>query len=61
MNIYTLIETRYFNHKQMADREKKFEYFKGIANKYYYELAALDKNNAYDYQKLKMTVNYPKK
>ncbi len=53
-NRYAPIETWRFNAQQMADRKKKFDYFKDLANKYCDELAALDKKNAYDYQKLKV-------
>ena len=36
-----------------------FNNYKEFANKYYDELAQLDKSNAYDYNKLKVKYNYP--
>jgi hypothetical protein len=48
-----------FNSKQIAERKSRFNNYKELANKHYDELALLDKNNAYDYQKLKVTTNYP--
>ncbi|SDP46029.1 hypothetical protein SAMN05428975_1309 [Mucilaginibacter sp. OK268] len=48
-----------FNAKQIAERKAQFNAYKMMANKYYDDLALLDKDNAYDYQKLKVNVNYP--
>jgi hypothetical protein len=56
---YAPIEIWQFNNKQMADRKKKYDYFKSLANRYYDELAILDKRNTYDYQKLKLAANNP--
>jgi hypothetical protein len=54
---YAPIETWRFSDKQTADRKKKFDYFKSLANRYYDELAVLDKRNAYAYQQLKVKSN----
>ncbi len=51
---YAPIEIWRFNEKQMTERKKKFDYYKGLANSYYDGLAVLDKRNAYDYQRLKV-------
>jgi hypothetical protein len=51
---FSVSETWKFTSKQISDRKIKYNTYKGLANKYYDELALLDKNNAYDYQKLKM-------
>ncbi len=48
-----------YNSKQTADRKNLFNGYKELANKYYDELAQLDKSNAYDYEKLKVKYNYP--
>jgi hypothetical protein len=48
-----------YNAKQISERKALFNSYKAFANKYYDEVAMLDKNNAYDYQKLKVNVNYP--
>ncbi|MCO5946735.1 hypothetical protein NAF19_07530 [Mucilaginibacter sp. RT5R15] len=56
---YTGDESWMFNKKQIADRKTQYNSFKELANKYYDELAVLDKGNAYDYQKLRITANYP--
>ncbi len=53
-NRYAPIEIWRFNAKPMADRKKKFDYYKGLTNIYYDELAVLDKKNVYDYQKMKV-------
>ncbi|WDF77077.1 hypothetical protein PQ469_24645 [Mucilaginibacter sp. KACC 22773] len=53
-NRYAPIETWRFNDQQLADRKKKFEYFKNLANQHYAQLAEVDKSNAWDYQKLKI-------
>ena len=47
-----------FNAKQIAERKAQFNAYKSLANKYYDEVALLDPNNAYDYQKLRVTTNY---
>lgn len=52
-------ESWQFNIKQIAERKTLFNSYKKLANKYYDELADVDKNNAYDYQKLKETSEYP--
>jgi hypothetical protein len=48
-----------FNSKQIAERKYRFNNYKALANKYYDELAVMDKPNALDYQKLKVTSKYP--
>lgn len=48
-----------YNNKQISERRDMFNVYKDLANKYYDELAALDAANAVDYQKLKVTFNYP--
>jgi hypothetical protein len=48
-----------YNSKQIADRKSLFNSYKELANKYYDELAQLDKSNAYDYGKLKVSSSYP--
>lgn len=48
-----------YNSKQVADRRKQFNTYKELANKYYSELAEVDKANANDYEKLKVKYNYP--
>jgi hypothetical protein len=56
---FTGDESWKYNSKQIADRKSQFNNYKGLANKYYDELAKLDKPNAYDYEKLKVKYNYP--
>jgi hypothetical protein len=51
---YAPMDAWRYNDKQIADRKKKYDYFKGLANKYYDQLVSLDSGNAYDYQKLKV-------
>lgn len=51
---YAPIETWRFNDKQLAERKKWFEYYKGLANQYYDGLALMDSKNAYDYERLKV-------
>lgn len=51
---FTDNETWKYNSKQIADRKNQFNIYKELANKYYDELAKLDKPNAYDYEKLKV-------
>jgi len=58
---YSGDESWKFNTNQIAERRNKFNTYKELAKQYYDELAALDKNNAYDYQKLKVTNQYPVK
>lgn len=53
-NRYAPIETWRFNAQQMADRKKRYDYYKMLANNYYDELARLDKRNAYDYSRMKV-------
>jgi hypothetical protein len=48
-----------FNSKQITQRRSQFNSYKELANKYYDELAQQDKNNAWDYQKLKVKGDYP--
>ncbi|MBB6107759.1 hypothetical protein SAMN05421821_101326 [Mucilaginibacter lappiensis] len=56
---FTGDESWMFNSKQIAERKSLFDNYKVLTNKYYNELALLDSNNAYDYQKLKVKDNYP--
>lgn len=53
-NRYAPVGTWRFNDKQMADRKRKFDYYRDLANTYYDQLAILDKRNAYYFQKLKV-------
>lgn len=48
-----------FNSKQILERRDLFNSYRQLANKHYDELADTDKENAYDYQKLKETSEYP--
>ena len=48
-----------FTEHQIAERKSQFDNYKAITNKYYDELAVLDKQNAYDYQKLRVNAKYP--
>ncbi|QEM07203.1 hypothetical protein DIU31_028265 [Mucilaginibacter rubeus] len=48
-----------FNAKQVIERRKLFNSYKQLTNKFYDELAEIDKDNSYDYQKLKETSEYP--
>jgi hypothetical protein len=48
-----------FNSNEITRRRTLFNNYKERANKYYDELADVDKGNAYDYQKLKVTTKYP--
>lgn len=56
---FTGDESWKYNSKQIADRKALFSSYKYSANKCYDELAVIDKENAYSYQKLKVTDNYP--
>lgn len=56
---FTADESWKYNSKQVAERRKLFNSYKELANKYYDELAEMDKKNAYDYRKLKVNTNYP--
>jgi hypothetical protein len=51
-NRYAPIEVWRFNAAQLAARKKKFDYYKGLANREYAELEAIDKSNAYAYHRL---------
>lgn len=51
---FTDNETWKYSSKQISDRKNQFNTYKELANKYYDELAKLDKPNAYDYEKLKV-------
>jgi hypothetical protein len=48
-----------YSSKQVDNRRKQFNIYKELANKYYSELAEIDKPNANDYEKLKVKYNYP--
>ena len=48
-----------YNKMQIAERRKQFNEYKTLANQHYDELAKLDKNNASNYQRLKVGTNYP--
>ena len=56
---FTADESWKFNPRQIAARKRQFNVYKELANKYYSELAIIDKSNSYDYQKLKVRYNYP--
>lgn len=47
------------NASQASLRRKEFNNFKDLANQYYDELANLDRDDAYTFNKLKVTSNYP--
>ena len=51
-NRYAPIEVWRFNAAQLAARKKKFDYYKGLANRDYTELETIDKSNAYAYHRL---------
>lgn len=51
---YAATEKWRYNDKQLAERKRKYDMYKALANQYYDELAMLDKKNAYDYQRLKI-------
>ena len=51
---FSVNESWKFTNKQISERKIKYNAYKVLANKYYDELALLDNNNAYDYQKLKV-------
>lgn len=51
-NRYAPLEVWRFDAAQLAARKKSFDYYKGLANREYAELEALDKSNAYAYQRL---------
>ncbi|SFT24762.1 hypothetical protein SAMN04487890_12242 [Mucilaginibacter polytrichastri] len=51
-NRYAPIEVWRFNAAQLAARKKKFDYYKGLANREYAELETIDKGNAYAYHRL---------
>lgn len=46
------------NASQASLRRKEFNNYKDLANRYYDELANLDKDDAYTFNKLKVTSNY---
>ncbi|WPU99073.1 hypothetical protein SNE26_23965 [Mucilaginibacter sp. cycad4] len=52
-------ESYKFTVKQINERRVLFNTYKEKANKLYNELAEIDKDNAYDYQKLKVNYDYP--
>lgn len=56
---YSGDESWKFDNKQIAERRIQFNTYKELANKYYDELAFLDKPNTYDYEKLKVKAKYP--
>jgi hypothetical protein len=56
---FTGDESWKYNAKQIVARRRQFNNYKDLANKYYDEVALLDEGNAYDYQKLKVTEEYP--
>jgi hypothetical protein len=56
---YTGDESWMFNKKQIAERKAQFNRYKDLTNKYYDELAQEDRNNAWDYQRLKVKSEYP--
>jgi hypothetical protein len=48
-----------FKATQIQERRQQFAFYKELANKYYDELAVLDPTNAYDYHRLKVSIDYP--
>jgi len=56
---FTADEAWKYSNKQIAERKSQFNTYKELANKYYSELADLDKPNTTDYEKLKVKYNYP--
>ncbi len=48
-----------FNSEEIQRRRALFNNYKTLANKYYSQLAQLDKNNAWDYQRLNVKTKYP--
>lgn len=56
---YSGDESWKFNNKQITERRIQFNTYKELANKYYDELAFLDKPSTYDYEKLKVKAKYP--
>lgn len=56
---FTGDESWQLNGKQIASRRTKFNGYKDLANKYYDDLAQLDKRNAYAYLQLKINYKYP--
>ena len=51
---YSSIGTWRFTEKQLAERKKKYDYFKGLTNNDYDGLSRSDPKNAYDYERLKI-------
>jgi len=56
---FTGDESWKYNAKQIVERKSQFNAYKERANTYYSELMEIDKPNAYDYEKLKVTTKYP--
>jgi hypothetical protein len=56
---FTGDESWMFNQKQITDRKAQYNKFRGLTNKLYDQLAQEDKNNAWVYQKLRVTGDYP--
>ena len=50
-----------FNSQIIAHRRKEFDLYKSLSNQSYQDLQSMDKNNASDYEKLKVNYNYPVK
>ena len=55
---YSVSESWKFTSKQISERKVKCNTYKELANKCYDELAVIDKNNAYDYIRLKVNNNW---
>lgn len=51
---FSVSESWKFTSLQIAERKTKFTLYKGLANKYYDELAILDKGNSYDFAQKKV-------
>jgi hypothetical protein len=51
---FSVSESWKFTSKQISERKVKYNTYKELANKYYDELVKLDKDNSYDYQRLKV-------
>lgn len=56
---FTGDESWMFDSTQTAVRRKQFNSYKELVNRYYQELALSDSSRAYDYNKLKVTTEYP--
>jgi len=56
---FTGDESWMFNKANILDRKTQYNQYKELTNKYYDELSVEDKNNAWNYQKIKVKEDYP--